>query len=209
MASKRYEDKKIAQDEVRVTPPRYDAEDMKQALATLQAGGLILYPTDTIWGIGCDATNAEAVRKVFALKKRDDAKALISIYHTPTILPTLMTKVPAVAYDLIDAAPRPLTIIYPDVKGLAENLLAEDGTAGIRIVDEYFCNELCRRFRKPIVSTSANISGEPSPANFRAVSDEIKNGVDYVVKYRQKESAKHTASNIIKLDADGAFKVLR
>ena len=195
--------------EGRETPPRFDAEDMKQALKTLTEGGLILYPTDTIWGIGCDATNPEAVKKVFALKQRDDAKALISIYHTSNVLQTLMKEVPRVAYDLIDAAVRPLTIIYPGVHGLAENLLAEDGSAGIRIVDEYFCNELCRRFRKPIVSTSANISGEPSPANFKEISEAIKEGVDYVVRYRQKERSKHVASNIIKLETDGTFKVLR
>ena len=193
----------------RPVPPRYEAEDMKQALLTLKAGGLILYPTDTIWGIGCDATNPEAVRRVFALKRRDDAKALISIYHTSNVLPTLMKKVPDVAYDLIDAALRPLTIIYPGVHGLAENLLAEDGSAGIRIVDEYFCNELCRRFLKPIVSTSANISGEPSPANFSEISEEIKSGVDYVVKYRRRERSRNTASNIIKLETDGSFVVIR
>lgn len=195
--------------EVRTFPPRYDAQDMRDALRTLQNGGLILYPTDTIWGIGCDATNPDAVRKVFELKRRDDAKVLISIYHTTAILPLLMTKVPEVAYDLIDSATRPLTIIYPEVKGLAENLLAEDGSAGIRIVDEYFCNELCRRFRKPIVSTSANISGEPSPKNFREISEEIKSGVDYVVHYRRKEREKGVASNIIKLEKDGAFVIIR
>lgn len=189
--------------------PRYELEDLNAALRTLNAGGLILYPTDTIWGIGCDATNPEAVARVFELKRRDDAKALISIVQTNAILPLLMDKVPPVAYDLIDAAIQPLTIIYPAVHGLAPNLLAEDGSAGIRVVDELFCNKLCERFRKPIVSTSANISGEPSPASFKQISDEIKSGVDYVVKYRQKEKTPHVASNIIKLEVDGAFKIIR
>ena len=189
--------------------PRYELDDLNEALRTLKAGGLILYPTDTIWGIGCDATNAKAVSRVFELKRRDDAKALISIVQTNAILPLLMTKVPPVAYDLIDAAIQPLTIIYPDVHGLAPNLLAEDGSAGIRVVDELFCNKLCERFRKPIVSTSANISGEPSPASFREISDEIKNGVDYIVRYRQNERTPHVASNIIKLEVDGAFKLIR
>ncbi len=189
--------------------PRYDLEDLNEALRTLKAGGLILYPTDTIWGIGCDATNEDAVRRVFELKKRDDAKALISIVQTNAILPLLMDEVPRVAYDLIDAALQPLTIIYPNVHGLAHNLLAEDGSAGIRVVDELFCNKLCERFRKPIVSTSANISGEPSPASFSAISDEVKAGVDYIVRYRQKERTPHVASNIIKLEVDGAFKIIR
>ena len=188
---------------------RWELSDLNEALRVLKEGGLILYPTDTVWGIGCDATNPEAVRKVFELKQREDAKALISIVHTNAILRNLMKEVPDVAYDLIDATTTPLTIIYPNVHGLAENLLAEDGSAGIRIVDEPFCIKMCERFRKPIVSTSANISGQPTPGHFGKISPEIKQGVDYVVKYRQKDRTVASPSSIIKLQVNGTFIVIR
>ncbi|MDO5036592.1 MAG: L-threonylcarbamoyladenylate synthase [Porphyromonas sp.] len=190
---------------------RYDPEDLKEALQTLKNGGLILYPTDTIWGIGCDATRLEAVEKVYKLKQRADAKALISITDSSAKLMGLMKDVPEVAYDLIEATTTPLTIIYPDVHGLAQNLLAEDGSAGIRVVDEPFCRDLCQRFRMPIVSTSANISGAPSPSVFADISNEIKEGVDYIVKYRQDERStkRKKPSSIIKLKSDGTFKLIR
>ena len=189
---------------------RYEREDLSEALRVLEEGGVILYPTDTIWGIGCDATNAEAVQKVFELKHRASAKALISIVDSSAKLQGLMAEVPEIAYDLIEARPTPLTVIYPGVRGLAPNLLAEDGSAGIRVVDrEPFCRDLCLRFKKPIVSTSANVSGAPSPAHFGEISQEILEGVDYVVKYRQGDRRPATASSIIKLEVDGQFKVLR
>lgn len=188
---------------------RWELSDLNEALRVLKDGGLILYPTDTVWGIGCDATNPEAVRRVFALKQRDDAKALISITHTNAILRNLMSEVPEIAYDLIDATTNPLTIIYPKVHGLAENLLAEDGSAAIRIVDEPFCVKMCERFRKPIVSTSANISGQPTPKHFGKIADEIRSGVDYVVKYRQRDRTEALPSSIIKLEANGTFVVIR
>lgn len=189
---------------------RYEREDLSEALRVLEEGGVILYPTDTIWGIGCDATNAEAVQKVFELKHRASAKALISIVDSSAKLQGLMEEVPEIAYDLIEASPTPLTVIYPGVRGLAPNLLAEDGSAGIRVVDrEPFCRDLCLRFKKPIVSTSANVSGAPSPAHFGEISQEILEGVDYVVKYRQGDRRPATASSIIKLEVDGQFKVLR
>lgn len=189
---------------------RYEREDLAEALRVLEAGGVILYPTDTIWGIGCDATNEEAVRKVFELKHRASAKALISIVDSSAKLQGLMAEVPEIAYDLIEASPTPLTVIYPRVHGLAPNLLAEDGSAGIRVVDrEPFCRDLCLRFKKPIVSTSANVSGAPSPAHFGEISQEILEGVDYVVSYRQGDRRPATASSIIKLEVDGQFKVLR
>ncbi len=191
---------------------RYQREDLAEALRVLNAGGLIAYPTDTIWGIGCDATNERAVERVFALKRRSDAKALISIVDSSSKLLGLMPEVPPIAYDLLEAATSPLTIIYPNVKSLAQNLLAEDGSAGIRVVAseaEPFCNALCMRFKKPIVSTSANISGEASPRYFGEVSEEILKGVDYVVKYRQGDQRPHKASGIIKLFGDGTFQLIR
>lgn len=203
------EDKKGEFTEGRIISERWELSDLNEALKVLNEGGLILYPTDTVWGIGCDATNPDAVRKVFALKQRDDAKALISITHTNVILRTLMKEVPDIAYDLIDAATNPLTIIYPDVHGLAENLLAEDGSAAIRIVDEPFCVKMCERFRKPIVSTSANISGEPTPGHYGKISPEVKRGVDYIVKYRRKDRTIAKPSSIIKLEVNGTFRVIR
>lgn len=189
---------------------RYEREDLARALEVLEQGGLILYPTDTIWGIGCDATNPEAVKKVFELKHREDAKALISIVDSPAKLIGLMKEVPFIAYELLDATTTPLTIIYPKVHGLAPNLLAEDGSAGIRVVsDEPFCRDMCLRFKHPIVSTSANISGAPSPTCFADISDEILGGVDYVVQHRQDDTSKGKASSIIKLEADGSFKLIR
>lgn len=200
--------KGVIPDDIKVGE-RWELSDLNEALRVLKEGGIILYPTDTVWGIGCDATNPDAVRKVFALKQRDDAKALISIAHTNAILRNLMDNVPDIAYDLIDAATSPLTIIYPAVRGLAPNLLAEDGSAAIRIVDDPFCIKMCERFRKPIVSTSANISGEPTPAHFGKISSAVKHGVDYIVKYRQKDRSVTTPSNIIKLEVNGTFVIIR
>lgn len=188
---------------------RWELSDLNEALRVLKEGGLILYPTDTVWGIGCDATNPDAVRRVFELKQRDDAKALISIVHTGAILPHLMREVPSIAYDLIDATTHPLTIIYPEIHGLAPNLLAEDGSAAIRIIDEPFCVKMCERFRKPIVSTSANVSGQPTPAHYGKVAPEIKNGVDYIVKYRQRDRSITQPSGIIKLETDSTFRIIR
>lgn len=189
--------------------PRWDLEDLNEAVATLKRGGIILYPTDTIWGIGCDATDAKAVKRIFALKQRDDAKALLSIVANDGMLARVVREVPEIAYDMMDTATRPLTIIYPDAIGLAPNLLAEDGSAGIRVVGDPFCQKMCERLQKPIVSTSANVSGEPSPASFAEISDVIKEGVDYVVRYRQREQTKHIASNIIKLGLKGEVRVIR
>lgn len=175
----------------------------------MQAGGLILYPTDTIWGIGCDATNAEAVQKVYELKRRADNKAMLVLTDSPAKLETYVTDVPSVAWDLIEVADKPLTIIYSHARNLAPNLLGEDGSVGIRITREEFSKKLCERFRKPLVSTSANVSGEPSPANFSEVSDTIKNGVDYIVNYRQDDMQKARPSNILKLGAGGLVEVIR
>lgn len=187
----------------------YTKEDIDTALDTLRKGGIILYPTDTIWGIGCDATSVAAVKRVYEIKQRADAKALISIVETNAKLQGLMDEVPELAYDLTTLSTEPLTIIYPNVRGLAPNLLAEDGSAGIRVCDEPFCRALCQRFRKPIVSTSANISGAPAPRSFSEISPEILAAVDYVVQYRQEDKRLGTASKIMKLNTDGTFVLIR
>ncbi len=184
-------------------------EDIKKACKVMQEGGLILYPTDTIWGIGCDATNEEAVRKVYELKKRVDNKAMLVLLDSTAKLQAYVEDVPDVAWDLIEVADKPLTIIYSKGKNLAPNLLGQDGSIGIRISQETFSNRLCFQFRKPLVSTSANISGQPSPANFSEVSEEIKNGVDYIVEYRQDDLTPASPSSIIKLGDGGLFQIIR
>ena len=186
-----------------------DREDINQALETLKNGGLILYPTDTIWGIGCDATNPEAVEKVFALKGRDKNKSMLILLHNDNQLASYVRDIPEVAYELIEVTERPLTIVYSDAKNLAPNALAEDGSIGIRIVNHPFCQQLLKRFRKPIISTSANISGQPSAPTFDDISEEIKNGVDYIVKFGQKVNSQGKPSMIMKLDPTGKFEFLR
>ncbi len=184
-------------------------EDIKKACQVMQQGGLILYPTDTIWGIGCDATNEEAVRKVYDLKKRADNKAMLVLMDNPVKLEVYVEDVPDVAWSLIEVTDKPLTIIYSKGKNLAPNLLGEDGSIGIRISQEVFSNKLCFQFRKPLVSTSANVSGEPSPANFSEISEDIKQGVDYIVTYRQDGMTKASPSSIIKLGSGGLFQIIR
>ena len=184
-------------------------DDIKQALEVLNKGGVILYPTDTIWGIGCDAANPEAVRRVYEIKQRTDSKAMLVLIDSPAKLNFYVKDVPSVAWDLIDLTTKPLTIIYDGARNLAENLLAEDGSVGIRVTDEEFSRQLCFRFRKAIVSTSANISGEASPQSFADISEEIKQKVDYIVGYRQKEKGAGKASSIIKLGTGGQVKVIR
>ena len=175
----------------------------------MAAGGLILYPTDTIWGIGCDATNEEAVRKVYALKRRSDHKAMLLLMDSSAKLNYYVQEVPDVAWDLIELADSPLTVIYSGARNVAPNLLAEDGSVGIRITQEEFSHKLCERFRKPLVSTSANVSAAPSPANFSEISETIKSGVDYIVRYRQEDLSKAAPSHIIKLGAGGLVKIIR
>ena len=184
-------------------------EDIKKACEVMQAGGVILYPTDTIWGIGCDATNEEAVKRVYDIKKRSDAKAMLVLMDNPVMLERYVDDIPDVAWSLIDVADKPLTIIYSHAKNLAKNLLASDGSIGIRITGEEFSRRLCERFRRPLVSTSANLSGEPSPANFSEVSDVIKDSVDYIVSYRRDDMSCTTPSSIIKLDDGGLFRIIR
>lgn len=184
-------------------------EDIAQACEVLQRGGVILYPTDTIWGIGCDATNAKAVQRVYEIKRRIDSKALIVLTDSMTKVDFYVDEVPDIAYDLVDLSVKPLTIIYSQARNLATELLAEDGSVAIRVTQEPFSQALCRRFRKAIVSTSANISGTPSPQTFAEISDEIKNAVDYIVEARQNECKPASPSSIIKLSKGGVVKVIR
>lgn len=184
-------------------------DDIKKAIEVMRKGGIILYPTDTVWGIGCDATNAEAVAKVYALKRRDDSKALICLVDSDSRLQRYVRNVPDVAWQLIEAVEKPTTLILDGAVNLAPNLIAEDGSIGIRITKEPFSHELCYRFQKAIVSTSANVSGEPAAQNYRDISQEILDGVDYVCESRRQEHKPHTPSSIIKLAADGEVKVIR
>lgn len=184
-------------------------DDIRQAVEVMNKGGIILYPTDTIWGIGCDATNPEAVKRVYDIKHRNDAKALITLIDSEAKLEAYVTNVPEVAWQLIEVAEKPLTIIYDGARNLAPNLLAEDGSAGIRITREEFSKNLCMRMRRAIVSTSANISGEPSPKCFADISPDIINAVDYVCTSRRNEEKNPPASNIIKLGSGGEVKVIR
>jgi L-threonylcarbamoyladenylate synthase len=183
--------------------------EVKKACEILREGGIILYPTDTIWGIGCDATNAGAVHKIYELKRRVDSKALLVLIDHPAKLDTYVEEVPPIAWDLIEVADKPLTIIYPRGKNLAENLTAEDGSIGIRITSEAFSRRLCESFRKPLVSTSANVSGAPSPANYSEIPQAIKEGVDYIVNYRREDTGKARPSGIIKLGPGGLFQIIR
>lgn len=188
---------------------RYEKEDINKAIEVIKEGGIVLYPTDTVWGIGCDATNEDAVRKIYELKQREDSKSMLVLMENPGLIDRYVDEMPDVAWELIEVADKPMTIIYPNAKNLASNLIPEEKTIGIRITEEKFTKDLIRRIRKPLVSTSANISGQPTPANFAEISDEIKNGVDYVVQFRQDDLEKKQASSIIKLGTGGQIQVLR
>lgn len=183
--------------------------DIRAAVDVLRQGGTILYPTDTIWGIGCDATNPDAVRKVFEIKQREDSKALICLVDSPGRLQRYVRNVPDVAWDIIDLATRPTTVILNGSQGLAPNLLAEDGSVGLRVTSEVFSHTLCYRFQKPIVSTSANLSGEPSPQTFADIDPAIIAAVDYVCLSRQRDTSRHEPSAIIKLGPTGEVQVIR
>ena len=184
-------------------------DDIRNAVECLRKGGIILYPTDTIWGIGCDARNPEAVEKIYNLKKRADEKAMLVLVDNVPALERIIDQVPEVAYQILDTAVNPLTIIYDDAVNVAPNLIAKDGSLGVRITKENFSSSLCKKMKGAIVSTSANISGEKSPRSFAEISDEIKQGVDYIVKYRQEENIKAQPSNIIKLSKNGVVNIIR
>jgi L-threonylcarbamoyladenylate synthase len=187
-------------------------EDIKRAVETMRKGGVILYPTDTVWGIGCDATNVEAVKRVYEIKQRDDSKALICLVDSDARMQRYIRKVPDVAWQLIDSLSeggKPTTLILDGAINLAENLIAEDGSIGIRITNEPFSKELCYRFQKAIVSTSANISGEPAAQNYCDIDPRIVEAVDYVCWSRRQEHKPHTPSSIIKLKENGEVEVIR
>lgn len=187
----------------------YNPEDLKKAVEVLKNGGVILYPTDTVWGIGCDATNLAAVKRIYDIKQRADSKSMLVLIENPNMLTSYVREVPEVAWQLIEVADKPLTIIYPGAKNLASNLIAPDGTIGIRVTSELFTEHLIQRVRRPIVSTSANLTGQPTPANFYEIGEEIKSLVDYVVLYRQDDTDKCSPSSILQLGTGGEIKIIR
>jgi L-threonylcarbamoyladenylate synthase len=188
-------------------------QDIKNAVETLRRGGVILYPTDTVWGIGCDATNAEAVQRVYEIKQRDDSKALICLVDSDARLQRYVRQVPDVAWQLIDSLKdsgcKPTTLILDGAVNLAPNLIADDGSIGIRITQEPFSRELCYRFQKALVSTSANISGQPAAQNYADIDPRLLEQVDYVCWSRRQEHKPHAPSSIIKLKMNGEVKVIR
>lgn len=184
-------------------------DEINKAFEILKSGGVILYPTDTIWGLGCDATNAEAVEKLLKIKNRPAEKSLIILLDVDSKVQSYIADVPEIAYTLIEYAENPLTIIFPGAKNLAENVVNQDGSVGIRIVKHDFCTPLIQRFRKPIVSTSANISGSSSPVFFDDISPEIVDSVDYIVDFEQENRTLKKPSTIMKLAPGGQFEFIR
>lgn len=187
----------------------FDIKDLESAVETLKAGGIILYPTDTVWGIGCDATNADAVKRIYRIKGRDDSKSMLVLVGSLKMLEDIVSSFPEEAKRQIGSARRPLTVIYEHPGGVASNLLAEDGSLGIRMTSEEFSMRLCEKFGKPIVSTSANFSGEPTPSSFSEINPAIISKMDYVVNYRRADNEKKTASRIIKITDKGEIKIIR
>ncbi len=185
------------------------SEDIKAAVECMRKGGVILYPTDTVWGIGCDATNAQAVAKIYEIKRRAESKAMICLVDSDNRLQRYVRDVPEVAWDVMNLATRPTTVILDGADGLAANLIAEDGSIAMRITQEEFSKQLCYRMQKPIVSTSANVSGEPTAQNYRDISEEIINAVDYVCKARRNEHQPHQPSSIIRLKRNGEVTIIR
>ena len=184
-------------------------EDIKDSLITLKKGGIILYPTDTIWGLGCDPTNSEAVQKIFRIKSRELGKSFLILVDGEAMVERFVSEVPEIAWELTGVSDDPLTVIYPMGKNLAPGVCSEDGSVGIRICHDQFCRELITRFRKPIISTSANFSENPSPENFSEIDKSVIDAVDYVVKYRQDDRRKYSSSPVIKLGVDGTIKIIR
>ena len=185
------------------------SSDLEICLKVLHAGGIILYPTDTVWGIGCDATNTSAVKKIFQLKNREESKSMIVLLADDRDLIQYVAHVDLAVFNYLDTVTKPTTVIYDGAIGLAENLVASDGSIAIRIVKEDFCRHLIKRFRKPIVSTSANIAGEKTPANFSEITDEIKSGVDYIVNYRQDDISPKQASSVVRWNEKNGATILR
>jgi L-threonylcarbamoyladenylate synthase len=198
---------------------RYDKEDLNEALRVLRSGGVIVYPTDTVWGIGCDATNEQAVKRIYQLKQREDSKSMLVLIDSPSKLNYYIADIPDAAWTLLEATdndegqmdecPKPLTIIYPGARNLAPNLIAEDGSIGIRITNEPFSKALCAQLKHPIVSTSANISGRPSARFYAEIEQEVLDKADYVCHFRRDDDVPCEPSSIIKINNDGSFKIIR
>ena len=187
----------------------FPSDDFRQCLETLRNGGVILYPTDTVWGIGCDATNEVAVKRIYEIKQRADSKAMLVLVDSTARIMNYVDTVPDIAWDLAEISEKPLTIIYPQAKNIAENLLAADKSIGIRVTAEPFSKKLCEMLRRPIVSTSANIHGLPTPKYFCEIDSLIKERVDYIVQYRQNDVTKSSPSSIIKVGVNGEVKIIR
>ena len=202
---------------------RYDKEDLQEALRVLRDGGVIVYPTDTVWGIGCDATNEEAVRKIYRLKQREDSKSMLVLMDSAAKLPYYIGDIPEAAEMLLEAQNtehraqtdlpeeelKPMTIIYPHARNMAKNLIAEDGSIGIRITNEAFSKALCAQLRHPLVSTSANIRGHPTARFYHEIEREVLDGADYVCRFRRDDDTPHEPSTLIKINDDGSFKIIR
>ena len=184
-------------------------QEIRKCVSVLQAGGTLLYPTDTIWGIGCDATNPDAVEKIYRLKNRVESKSLIILLDAPGKIRDYVSVVPEIAWELVENTNAPLTVIYPQAKNLASNVTANDHSIAIRIVNNEFCQRLIRTFGKPIVSTSANISGAVQPLDFKDIAPEITGGVDHVVDESLSRFGNARPSQIIKLEINGEFKIIR
>lgn len=184
-------------------------DEVKKAFEVIQQGGIILYPTDTIWGIGCDATNTEAIEKIYKLKQRAQEKSMIILLDTDAKLESYIRDVPAIAYDLIEFAENPLTLVMPNAKNISPALISPDGSVAVRVTGHPFCQQLIQRLRKPLVSTSANISGQPSPQNFSQIAPEIIEGVDYVVDIDQHDLSVKKPSTIMRIDPTGLFEFIR
>lgn len=184
-------------------------EEVEKCLSVLQSGGIILYPTDTIWGIGCDATNAQAVHKIYELKQREESKSMIVLLADEREVIKYVAQADLRVFDYLASTTRPTTVIYQDAIGMAENLIAPDGSIAIRIVKDEFCKHLIKRLKKPLVSTSANISGQPAPSGFQSICKAIVHGVDYVVRYRQNDLSPAQPSVIVRWKNDGSMETIR
>ena len=203
----------------RMEKMRYDKEDLQEALRVLRGGGIVVYPTDTVWGIGCDATNEEAVKRIYALKQREDSKSMLVLLDSaakldyyvdvPETAEMLLAVKSEGVNELMNEGEKPLTIIYPNARHLAKNLIAEDGSIGIRITEEPFSKALCAQLKRPIVSTSANISGHPGAPFFAQIEHEILDGADYVCRFRREDDTPHEPSTIIKVNTNGTFQIIR
>lgn len=184
-------------------------EDINKAVEVLNKGGVILYPTDTIWGLGCDATNEDAVKRIYEIKNRTDSKSMLVLLDNINKIASYVVEVPEIALDIVEVSDKPTTIIYPGAKNLAKNIIADDGSIGIRIVEDKFCQNLIQRFKKPLVSSSANISGQKSPTNFSEISEDIIKNVDFVVNYKQDDKSFNRPSSIISVGLGGEIKIIR